>query len=82
MIKYISNRKAEIDIHSMTRSEAKKYLERFLTSANGSVREVTVIHGYAAGTVLQQMVRGELRHRRIKSKAQSLNPGVTILYLN
>lgn len=82
MERYISNRKVEVDIHNMRREEAKRYLEHFLSSVNGSVKEVVVIHGYASGTVLQQMVRKNLKHYRIKQKILSLNPGITTLLLN
>jgi DNA-nicking Smr family endonuclease len=82
MIKFISNQKAEIDIHNMKHDEAKKYLEQFLTKANGSIKEVIVIHGYSSGTVLQDMVRKGLKHKRIRSKMLSMNPGITTLILN
>ena len=65
----------------MLKAEAKRYLEQFLSHADGSVREVIVIHGYTSGTVLQQMVRKELKHHRIKSKMLSLNQGITTLFL-
>lgn len=82
MVKYLSASKVEIDIHNMMRADAKKYLERFLSSANGNVKEVTVIHGYSSGTVLRDMVRKNLKHYRIKHKIVSMvNPGVTILEL-
>ncbi|MDR3644535.1 MAG: Smr/MutS family protein [Clostridia bacterium] len=81
MIRYINNRKVEIDIHNMRHDEARRYLELFLSKANGSIREVVVIHGYTSGTVLQQMVRRELRHRRIREKSAGFNPGVTTLFL-
>lgn len=81
MIKYITCSKVEIDIHHMQRSEAKKYLEQFLSRANGNVKDVTVIHGYSSGTVLQQMVRKDLKHHRIKRKVLTMNPGVTVLEL-
>lgn len=81
MIRYISNQKAEIDIHNMTHDQAKRYLEQFLNKANGSIKEVTVIHGYSGGTVLLNMVQKGLKHKRIKAKVKSLNPGITILYL-
>lgn len=71
----------EIDIHNMHCEEAKRYLERFLSAANGSVKEVVVIHGYTSGTVLRDMVRTRLKHHRIRSKQLSLNPGITTLYL-
>lgn len=81
MIKYVTASKVEIDIHNMQRTEAKKYLERYLSSANGNVKEVTVIHGYSSGTVLRDMVRRNLKHYRIKHKIVSMNPGITILEL-
>lgn len=49
MIRYVTAQQVEIDIHEMKREQAKKYLERFLSSANGNVREVTVIHGFSGG---------------------------------
>ena len=82
MVQYLSASKVEIDIHNMKREEAKKLLEQFLSKANGNVREVTVIHGYSSGTVLQQMVRKGLKHHRIKRRLLTLNPGVTVLELN
>ena len=81
MVRYITNQKAEIDIHNMFRVDAKKYLEQFLTKANGSIKEVVVIHGYTSGTVLQEMVRKGLKHKRIKAKFIGMNPGATTLML-
>lgn len=81
MVKYISNQKVEIDIHQMTRDQAKRYLEQFLNKVNGSVKEVSVIHGYSGGTVLLNMVQKGLKHHKIKSKIKSMNPGITILIL-
>ncbi len=81
MTRFLSNQKAEIDVHSMYKEEARRYIERFLTRANGSVKEVTIIHGCTSGTVLRDMVRKGLRHPRIKSKVVGLNDGVTILIL-
>ena len=71
----------EIDIHGFTVTEAKKLLERTLSSLNGNVKELRVIHGYSSDK-LQQMVRLNLVHRRIKYRMKSLNPGETILILN
>lgn len=82
MIRYVTAQQVEIDIHEMKREQAKKYLERFLSSANGNVREVTVIHGFSGGTVLRDMVQKGLKHHRIKAKLRSFNPGITILELN
>ena len=82
MIRFVTPRKVEIDIHSMYKEQARRYLEQFLTRANGNVSEVTVIHGCTSGTVLRDMVRKGLRHPRIKSKVVGLNDGITILILN
>lgn len=81
MIRYLSNQKAEIDIHNMKRDEAQRHILTFLNRVNGSVREVNIIHGWAGGTVLRDMVRRGLRHPKIKAKVESVNPGVTILIL-
>lgn len=81
MIKYCSNQKVEIDIHTMTHDQAKRYIIGFLDKVNGSVKEVTIIHGYSGGTVLLDMVQKGLRHPKIKSKMKCLNPGMTVLLL-
>lgn len=81
MVKYISTQKAEIDIHNMTSSQAKKYIEQFLNKVNANVKEVSIIHGYIGGTVLKDMVQKRLKHSKIKSKIKSLNQGITILIL-
>lgn len=80
--RFLSAQKAEVDIHQLTRAQALSYLEGYLSRLDGSVREVTVIHGYSGGTVLRDMVRQSLRHPRIRARYASLNPGVTILLLN
>lgn len=81
MIRYINSQKAEIDIHNMTRDEARRYLTAFLNRVNGSVKEVSVIHGWSGGTVLMEMVRKGFRHPKVQSKVVSMNPGITILIL-
>ena len=79
--RFSTGQKVEVDIHHMTRDQAKRHLERLLSRLAGSVREVTVIHGYTGGTTLRDMVRGSLKHPRIRSKVVGLNPGVTLLIL-
>ena len=81
MVKYSSNQKAEVDIHHMTRDQAKRYLIQFLNGVNGSVKEVSVIHGYSGGTVLKDMVQKGLKHPKIKAKVKSMNAGITIIML-
>ena len=63
----------------MTAAEAKRTLEKMISSAPAGVKEIDIIHGYTGGTALQRMVRTELKHKRITGKLLSLNPGVTTL---
>jgi DNA-nicking Smr family endonuclease len=63
MVNYLSNKKVEIDIHYMYHDEAKRYLERYLSMVNGSIRGVVVIHSFASCTVLQQMVPFKLSRK-------------------
>lgn len=81
MPQFSTAQKVEVDIHHMTREQAKAHLERLLSRLDGNVREVAVIHGYSGGTVLRDMVRGSLKHPRIRAKVVGLNPGVTLLIL-
>ncbi len=69
-----------IDLHGYTQSEAKQRLDSFIAS-NKNVREITVIHGYQSGSVLQTYIRKQYKHARIERKMLSLNPGTTILVL-
>ena len=72
----------EADIHGMTVSEAKKALEQLLNTADSTIKEIDVIHGYSNGQALQNMVRKDLKHKRIAAKILSLNQGITTLKLN
>lgn len=81
MIRYRTNQKAEIDLHGMTRDEARRCIVQFLNRVDGSVREVEIIHGWSNGTALMDMVRKGLKHPKIKSKVMAMNPGITILIL-
>lgn len=62
----------EADIHGMTVSEAKKHLKSWNT-ADSTIKEIDVIHGYSNGQALQNMVRKDLKHKRIAAKILSLN---------
>lgn len=72
----------EADIHGMTVREAKQALEKLITSADNSVKEIDVIHGYTGGQALQNLVRKDLKHKRIAGRILSLNQGVTTIKLN
>lgn len=70
-----------LDIHGETADSARRQITRWLSGAPADIQEVRVVHGYHGGTVLQQMVRRELKHPRIASRLLALNPGETRLIL-
>lgn len=69
-----------VDIHGMRCEEAKERLLWLLGHQCKGINEVTVIHGYHSGRVLQDMVR-KLKHPRIERKLLSMNQGETVLVL-
>lgn len=69
------------DVHGMTADDAKRQLERLLSRLGPDTEELLVVHGYNGGQVLRDMVRGQLKHRRIQSKLLSLNEGQTRILL-
>ena len=71
----------ELDIHGMYADDAKREIERYLSTVSPKVQEVIVIHGYHKGQVLKNIVITRLKHPRIASKLVSLNEGQTRLIL-
>ena len=72
----------EMDIHGMTRRQAKTHLEALLCGAGRSVYRVRVIHGYRGGTELRDMVRKEIaKNPKVLRVELGLNPGETELVL-
>lgn len=69
-----------IDIHSMTKTEAKVAIDNFIASQTGFTQEIEVIHGYSS-TILRDYVRKQYRHKRVTRKILTTNPGITILVL-
>lgn len=72
----------ELDIHGMTKQQAKRFLESQLLRASKSVYRIKVIHGYNGGTELRDMVRREMKHNKKVIRVEvGLNPGETTLVL-
>lgn len=69
----------QVDIHGMTVQQAKRELERLLNTCGNDVNEIEVIHGYTGGQALLNLVRKDLKHKRIGGRILSLNQGVTVL---
>ncbi|MDF2905005.1 MAG: hypothetical protein K0R34_326 [Herbinix sp.] len=72
----------EVDIHGMTRFQAKVFLDHQLKSAKKDIYRIRVIHGYQGGTQLRDMVRGDYRgHPKVLRVEIGLNQGSTDLIL-
>ncbi len=72
----------EIDVHGMTKKQAKAHIESAVMRAGASVYRIRVIHGYRGGTELRDMVRRELKnHPKVIRTELRLNPGETDLIL-
>ena len=57
----------ELDIHGMYEDDAKREIERYLSTVSPKVQEVIVIHGYHKGQVLKNMVRTRIRPVKFRS---------------
>jgi DNA-nicking Smr family endonuclease len=72
----------ELDIHGMTRYQAKIFLDQKLKTAKKDIYRIRVIHGYQGGTQLRDLVRGEYsRHPKVLRVEVGLNQGSTDLVL-
>lgn len=71
----------EVDIHGMRVAEAKRELERLLSTCDNSITQMEITHGYHGGQALLNLARNDLKHPRIESRRLSMNNGVTTLIL-
>lgn len=73
----------ELDIHGMTKYQAKQYIDSQITKAGGGVYRLRIIHGYRGGTELREMIRKTYRtgHPKVKRVECGLNPGETDIIL-
>ncbi|MDF2941941.1 MAG: hypothetical protein K0S01_799 [Herbinix sp.] len=72
----------ELDIHGMTKYQAKIYIDSELKKAKGNLYRIRVIHGYHNGTELKEMVYITYRnHPRVIRVENGLNQGITELVI-
>ena len=72
---------AEIDVHGMTRGQARAAIDSALKKASGAYR-LRVIHGYNSGVSLRDMIRSEYKkHPKVLRIEIGLNAGMTELVL-
>ncbi len=71
-----------LDVHGMTKYQAKLTIDSQLKKAGSGVYRLRVIHGYRGGTELKKMIRREYAcHPKVLRLDSSLNPGETDLVL-
>lgn len=72
----------ELDIHGMTKYQAKLRIDSLLKNIKSNVYRIRIIHGYNSGTELKDMVRKDYRkHPRVIRVEFGLNQGITELIL-
>jgi len=72
----------ELDIHGMTKYQAKLCIDSQLKKANASIYRIRIIHGYHGGTQLKEMVQKDYRnHKKVIRVELGLNLGTTDLIL-
>ena len=72
----------EVDVHGMTKHQAKLCIDSQLQRAGRGVYRIRVIHGYHGGTELRDMVRREIaKNKKVLRIELGLNPGETDLIL-
>ena len=72
----------ELDIHGMTRYQAKLAIDAKLRRAGSGVYRISIIHGYHGGTSLRDFVRETYKaHPKVLRIEAGLNQGATDLVL-
>ena len=72
----------EVDVHGMTKSQAKLHIETLLKRASRGVYRLRIIHGYRGGTELRDLVRTEIcKNSKVLRVELGINPGETDLVL-
>jgi DNA-nicking Smr family endonuclease len=73
----------EIDVHGLTKYQAKICIDSQLKKANSSTYRIRVIHGFHTGTELKNMVKEEYgkKHPKVIRIEYGANQGATDLIL-
>lgn len=74
----------ELDLHGMTKVQAKLNIESCLKRATKNIYRVRLVHGYNSGTEIKDMVRKSYsagKHKKVLRIEFGLNPGETDLIL-
>lgn len=79
-IEYYYGRYEILDLHSMTKEEAKSELIHKLLQVDFDTKCLVVVHGYHGGTIIKNLVRKEFKSDIIQEKI-NLDAGRTIFLL-
>lgn len=79
-IEYYYGKYQVVDLHNMTKEDAKANLIYAINSADFDIKCLVVVHGYHGGTVIKNLVRKEFTSDEIKEKI-NLDAGRTIFLL-
>lgn len=79
-IEYYYGKYAEVDLHNLTKEEARADLIYAVESQDFDIKCLVVIHGYHGGTIIKNFVRKEFNHNLVKEKI-NLDAGRTIFLL-
>ena len=72
----------ELDIHGLTKEQAKTAIDAILRKSKGEVYRIRVIHGYHGGTALRDLVRKQYRNNPKVIRVEiGMNGGETDLIL-
>ena len=79
-IEYYYGTYKTIDLHNMTKEDAKVNLIYEIESVDSNIKSLIVVHGYHGGVAIKKFVRDEFKHPRISNKI-NLDAGRTIYQL-
>ena len=79
-IEYYYGKYATVDLHNLTKEEAKVDLIYAIETQDYDIKCLVVIHGYHGGTVIKNLVRKEFSHKLIEKKVP-FDAGRTIYVL-
>lgn len=72
----------ELDVHGMTKAQARTAIDARLRRADRSVYRIRVIHGFHGGTALRDEIRSLYKnHPKVLRVEAGLNQGATDLVL-
>ncbi len=79
-IEYYYGKYEVVDLHNMTKEDAKANLIYAISSVDFDIKCLVVVHGYHGGTIIKNLVRKEFESPFVKEKV-NLDAGRTIFIL-